>query len=115
MNHSSARRSLSAIRYAAHHLKQNLLVVQWGEFVDRQRSGRRGLSSSLASERRTGQGIGRGRTAGPAIAQVQPPQRGAQWVLRAVERQHNKRLELTPRVDYGTNLFSARRSSAAIR
>jgi hypothetical protein len=27
----------------------------------------------------------------------------------------NKRLELTPRADYGMNLLSARRSSAAIR
>ena len=31
------------------------------------------------------------------------------------QRQPNERLELTPRVDYGMSLFSARRSSAAIR
>ena len=41
--------------------------------------------------------------------------KGSSMSLRSVERQHNKRLELTPRVDYGMNLFSARRSSAAIR
>jgi hypothetical protein len=35
--------------------------------------------------------------------------------LRSVERQHNKRLELTPRADYGMNSLSARRSSAASR
>jgi hypothetical protein len=35
--------------------------------------------------------------------------------VRSVERQHNKRLKLTARVDYGMNLSSARRSLSAIR
>jgi len=41
--------------------------------------------------------------------------KGSSMSLRSVERQHNKRLELPPRVDYAMSLFSARRSSAAIR
>ena len=35
--------------------------------------------------------------------------------VRSVQRQHNKRLKLAARVDYGMNSFSARRSLSAIR
>jgi hypothetical protein len=35
--------------------------------------------------------------------------------VRSVQRQHNKRLKLSARADYGMNLSSARRSLSAIR
>jgi hypothetical protein len=41
--------------------------------------------------------------------------KGSSMGLRAVERQHNRRLKQTPRVDYGMNLLSARRCLAATR
>jgi hypothetical protein len=78
-------------------------------------TGRLVQSLGLGSER----GSGQGNSARMQWQIVDSPSvaasKGSSMGLRAVERQHNRRLKQTPRVDYGMNLFSARRCLAAVR